>query len=249
MSNNQNQKRRALLAPPPPELVHRKRNEFTVGSEVTVEDLAAFSPMKVPAAPEDFLPLFLNGLYQAADKLCLHEARKVKGGFVPVGDPQIGSVEDICEFVKDPNCLPELSLEKKEWQFRINPVQEEGNGRKGFHLKTDIADYRYTLLEIDDAPKDLQAGIMARLPIPISAIIDTGNRSLHAIVKVAASDWEDHHRNSLELNRALWSLGFDQNVYHANQMSRLPGSVRLKTGLKHRLVYLNSAPSPKPILS
>jgi hypothetical protein len=247
MSNNQNQKR--PLSTPPPELVLKSRIEFTAGSEVTPEDLVSLSPIKVPAAPEDFLPAFLGGLYRPEDRLCLHEAIKVNGEFVPVGKPQMGTVKDICGFIRDPSCLPKLSLEEREWQFRINPVQEQGNGRQGFHLKTDIADYKYTLLEIDDAPKDLQARILSRLPIPISAIICTGHKSLHAFVRIAATDWDDHHRSSLELNRMLWCLGFDQNVYHANQLSRFPGSVRLKTGLKQRLLYLNPAPSPKAILS
>jgi hypothetical protein len=63
--------------------------------------------------------------------------------------------------------------------IRPNPVNQHGSGKHGAFCDCDVMSYRFCLLESDDLPLDLQLSLWARLPLPVSAIIDVGGRSVH----------------------------------------------------------------------
>jgi hypothetical protein len=93
----------------------------------------------------------------------------------------------------------------------------------------------------------MQASVLAKLPLPIKAIIDTGNKSLHADVEL---------NGGAEQGRAilneLYTLGFDTNP-SISCLERMPGSIRKigardESGTQQRLLYLNPEPKKEPIL-
>ena len=57
--------------------------------------------------------------------------------------------------------------------IRPNPVNQLGSGEDGAVCDCDVTSYRFCLLESDDLPLELQLSLWARLPLPISAIIDS----------------------------------------------------------------------------
>jgi RecA-family ATPase len=65
-----------------------------------------------------------------------------------------------------------------------------------------VADFRYALVESDDMPIEAQAAMIAELQLPCAAIVHSGGKSLHAIVKVDAKD-ASQYRERVE---TLYSL-------------------------------------------
>lgn len=76
---------------------------------------------------------------------------------------------------------------------------------------------------------------------PIVALIDSGNKSIHALLQVNArdhADWDNSVRNQL-FKRFLVPCGADSRCQNASRLSRLPGAVREDKGRRQSLLYLN----------
>ena len=121
--------------------------------------------------------------------------------------------------------------------FRPNPVSGTPTGDKGGWTDADITVHRFALVESDILPLDLQLSVLARLPLPIAAIIFSGGKSYHALVKVDAPDAVEYRKDVSRMLALLRPLGFDQSTGNPSRMARLPGAMR---GIEiQRLVYLN----------
>jgi len=106
-----------------------------------------------------------------------------------------------------------------------------------------VTAWRYMVLESDSATEPLWLNMLAQLPLPISAIYDSGGRSIHALIRVDAStktEWDAIKRTFVGL---LTKLGGDAGALSAVRLTRLPGCLRGKR--KQALIYLN----PRPLLS
>lgn len=121
--------------------------------------------------------------------------------------------------------------------FRPNPVSGTPTGVNGGWTDADITVHRFALVESDLLPLDLQLSVLARLPLPIAAIIFSGGKSYHAVVKVDAQDAVEYRKDVGRLLSILRPMGFDQSTSNPSRMSRLPGAIRGKHIQK--LLYLN----------
>jgi RecA-family ATPase len=77
---------------------------------------------------------------------------------------------------------------------------------------------------------------LARLPLPIAAIIFSGGKSYHALVRVDAPDATVYRDEVGKMLALLRKFGFDQQTGNPSRMSRLPGAMR--GGKLQRLIYL-----------
>lgn len=140
--------------------------------------------------------------------------------------------------------------------MRMNPVHD-ATGKNGTVTDADIAAYRFVLIESDALPLDVQLSLLARLPLPIAAIIASGGRSLHAWLKVDCSDEASYRMAAAGVLGLLAPLGFDQANKNPGRLSRLPGVMRKQWATdkpeppgrdpRQRLIYLNPEPTQKPI--
>jgi RecA-family ATPase len=117
--------------------------------------------------------------------------------------------------------------------IRINPTLPERYDGSD----SNVSAWRHVLVEFDDKPKDEQLAIIRQCNLPVAAIIDSGGRSLHAWVRVDASD-----KREWELRRDMvYDYLSDQHPCESNKnpsrFSRLPGVMR--DGNEQRLVALN----------
>lgn len=112
--------------------------------------------------------------------------------------------------------------------FCINPFKSAAN-RKG----ENVSRFMYTLLDNDRLPKGEQLAVYRKLDLPIAALIDTGGRSLHAIVKIDAPDAEEYKRRVGVLHERLKGLGFDATK-DAPRFARVPNCPREQS--RQRLV-------------
>lgn len=130
--------------------------------------------------------------------------------------------------------------------FRPNPVNPEAYerdhatvGKNGKPLANGYGDahltrFEYAVAECDEGTKDAQLAAITRLRLPWVAIIDSGNRSIHAIVKVGAGSLDEFHERFGVL-RAICAdngLEIDGACRNPSRLSRLPGVTREGGGMQ-----------------
>jgi hypothetical protein len=76
--------------------------------------------------------------------------------------------------------LGDYKPEAGAW-IRFNPM--DGRGIKN----ENVTDYRYALVESDNMDIGQQNALIRELELPVACLVHSGNKSLHAIVKIEAS--------------------------------------------------------------
>jgi hypothetical protein len=139
--------------------------------------------------------------------------------------------------------------------FLSNPVDGlyHDNPRQGGQSRRSqesITAWRYAVLECDHKPKEtwlpIWLRILVQLPLPIVSITYSGDKSLHALVRIDAASkaaWDQFVRGHL-LPRVV-SLGADPQALRAVQLTRLAGCYRGDS--LQELLYLNPRAVRGPI--
>ncbi len=117
--------------------------------------------------------------------------------------------------------------------IRFNPV--DGSGVKN----ENITRFTYALIESDDMPIPDQDALYRRLELPISCLVHSGSKSLHAIVKVDAPNYQEYRKRVEYLYDFLAKHDFKVDTANRNpsRLSRLPGVTR--NGVIQTLVGTN----------
>ena len=117
--------------------------------------------------------------------------------------------------------------------IRINPITPgDFSGRDD-----SVANYRHVLVEFDTRPKEEQFSIFKQSQLPISAIIDSGGKSIHAWVRVDAKDFEDWKARRQQVFDYLSDYEPDEMTKNPSRWSRLGGVFRGEN--EQRIVALN----------
>jgi hypothetical protein len=136
--------------------------------------------------------------------------------------------------------------------FLCNPVDGEAHlnprtGRMSRRSAESITEFRYGVIESDEAPADLWLSAVVQLRLPITAIYTSGGKSIHVLWRVGAKtkdEWDDAVR---PWRRNLVTLGADPAALTAVRLSRLPGCKRNSTDGFQKLLYLNPQPTIWPL--
>lgn len=118
--------------------------------------------------------------------------------------------------------------------IRFNPL--DGKGAKN----ENVTEFRYALVESDAIPVEQQNGIMHDLKLPIAALVYSGGKSLHAIVRVDAGTY-DEYRKRVEFLYSVCDkngLKVDRQNRNPSRLSRMPGVIR--NGRKQFLIETNT---------
>ena len=104
----------------------------------------------------------------------------------------------------------------------FNPV--DGTGRKD----ANVTAYRYALVECDNMELGKQQAIIKQLELPCAALVYSGGKSVHAIVKVDAPDYTEYRKRVDYLYAACQKNGLtiDQQNRNPSRLSRMPGILR-----------------------
>jgi len=132
--------------------------------------------------------------------------------------------------------------------FYANPVKSS----HGRHITNqDIAEFRHILLDGDFLTKDNQLKLLGSVIPSISAIVDTGNRGYHALVRIDAKDREEYTRRAGEMFSMLKALKFDPATKLPYCKCRMPNIHRVEKdkGVDgwQKLIYLNPNPTSDAI--
>lgn len=106
--------------------------------------------------------------------------------------------------------------------IRFNPV--DGKGVKN----ENVTAFRYALVESDTIPIPEQDALYRKFELPIAALVYSGGKSLHAIVKVDAKDSDEYYQRVNFLYDFLEKNGMEIDKQNKNpsRLSRMPGVTR-----------------------
>lgn len=106
--------------------------------------------------------------------------------------------------------------------IRFNPL--DGSGIKN----DNVTDYRYALVESDSLPLEKQQAIIQELELPVAAMVYSGGKSIHAIVKIGAGDYQEYKKRVEYLYKVCDKNGLKVDTQNKNpsRLSRMPGVTR-----------------------
>lgn len=163
--------------------------------------------------PDEYVA-YVTESFMAADR-----RRPAKGSWTRTAGQLITELDacggDLGKVVGD--CDPEVGA----W-ICFNPV--DGTGRKD----ANITAYRYALVECDNMELGKQQAIIKQLELPCAALVYSGGKSVHAIVKVDAPDYAEYRKRVDYLYAACQKNGLtiDQQNRNPSRLSRMPGILR-----------------------
>jgi len=102
---------------------------------------------------------------------------------------------------------------------RINPL--DGQGVKD----ANVTAFRHTLIEADDQDLGKQLALIRQMRLPCSAIVHSGGKSIHALVRVDAGNAEEYRARVDRLYAVCKASGLkaDGACRNPSRLSRLPG--------------------------
>ena len=118
--------------------------------------------------------------------------------------------------------------------LRINPMTDGGARNE------DVTALRHVLVEFDrneagkPIPKEVQFGNIVASGLPVAAVIDSGNKSIHAWVRVDAPDAAEYKRRVEIIWTWFSALNLDKQNKNAARLSRCPDGWRTIDDERHQ---------------
>lgn len=115
----------------------------------------------------------------------------------------------------------------------MNPLRSQESVRKN----SEITELRHVLVEFDELSKEEQWLLLQSSRLPLTAIIDSGGRSLHGWVRVDAENIKQFQHATAEVYAFFDGYPIDTQNGNATRLSRLPGALRGES--KQELLAIN----------
>ena len=134
--------------------------------------------------------------------------------------------------------------------FCINPLNgipapTKSGDKTTLRGDANVKTYRYCLIEFDCIDRESQIRFFSAIKLPIRALIDSGNRSIHGLIDVqklatvkTVEDWQREIKQKL-YEQYLIPLGIDPACSNPSRLSRLPGHFRTEKNAWQRLLWLS----------
>ena len=201
-------------------------------------DIWEASPVNIDWQPEEDPLYLLKYLYQPDDLLFIGERyspgimnKTIRTSLSWVEHFQIGGQTS-------PHIIPNpLSGQEAATQC----------GKSSFRADACVKSFRYAVVEFDNLSRKDQLAFWWAVNLPVAALIDSGNKSLHGWIRIDGVNDADAWTQKVEANlfrKLLIPLGVDGACRNEARLSRLPGHSR--DGKMQKLLYL--APSGRRIL-
>lgn len=197
-------------------------------SVVTADDVGEDElpdPSETPADPSSEIEAYLRAVFLPDEHVAYvtDEAANEDGKWRPVGSGYSDRTRD--ELVESLHRYPDPSMtfgtakaEAGAW-VRINPMDGEGAG------DSHVIAYRHALVESDELAPGKQLALIRAMRLPVSAIVTSGGKSVHALVRVDARDIREYRERVRALYEHCARSGFkvDEQNRNPSRLSRLPG--------------------------
>ena len=186
---------------------------------LTVEDKPDEKPYQMAAR-------FLETLFKPDESVSyVHSAKwkEDKAKWVPADAGRVRTVGDIVKDLRKHRKLEDAFGTFKDeaggW-IRINPTTGPSD--------KNVTRYAYSLAESDDLSIEDQKKLFINFKLPIATLVESGGKSVHALVKIDAKDEAEYKQRVSFLYDWLAKHKFvvDENNKNPARLSRLPGVMR-----------------------
>ena len=117
--------------------------------------------------------------------------------------------------------LGDYNPEYGAW-IRFNPLDGQGIGN------ANVTDFRFALVESDCMPIEQQNALIRELELPVAVLVYSGGKSVHAIVRIDAANY-DEYRKRVDFLYSICrknGLEIDKQNRNPSRLSRMPGVMR-----------------------
>ena len=223
-----------------------ERQPFRTGSVALVPTVQQpqrleFQPLPLPAAKVTHVQ-FLKACFTAGEfvAFCVPRPRYSQSGEIDGFVPTAGETVERDELIRRIEAVGSVQrffATTPSVYLRVNPLTNGGS------RDDDVTAYRHLLLEIDtdengaEVSPERQFGAFVSSGLPISAVIFSGGKSLHAWVRLDARDAEEYReRGKSAFERMRQFLLPDVKCLNPSRYSRFPGALRLVSSLNQNPV-------------
>lgn len=170
---------------------------------------------------------YLEALFEPEDKVgYVMQSYEKDGKFIPANkgayDRTAGQLIDLLKRYGDVGAvLGDYNPKAGAW-IRFNPL--DGRGIKN----ENVTEFRYALVESDNVDIEQQNAIIRELELPVAVLVYSGKKSLHAIVRIDADNYEEYRRRVDFLYTICQKNGLQPDTQNRNpsRLSRIPGVQR-----------------------
>lgn len=184
----------------------------------------------------DDLCAYLSELFERdeyvgyCDKLTLEKDR-----WVPKHGVKSRTAGELIDLLKSGGFAAASLNEESEGgaMIRFNPL--DGTGESD----ANVTKFRYCLVESDKDSIEKQYGLYKAMNLPIKVLVNSGNKSLHAIVRIDAESAQQYRDRVNRIYEFCKNSGLqvDEQDKNASRYSRMPGIVR--NGKRQYTVAMN----------
>ena len=197
--------------------------------------------MRVPAGKgTEELILYLQTLFQPGDHVgyVTNDAWQIEDGkWVPSRGVYYRTAEELIASLR--RYPDDLGATIGDWKpeagawIRFNALDGQGVRNEN------VTSFRFALVESDSMPVDEQIAMYRKLELPIAALVHSGHKSVHAIVRVDAGNFDEYRKRVTFLYDFLSSRGVKVDTQNRNpsRLSRMPGVTR--NGQVQKLLGVN----------
>ncbi len=206
-----------------PELLQRMIEK---GGDATLDDIRRKSPVKIPDAPLEQQKLFLVSMFREDAHLFLGERFQKEVLPVRYWLDRISRGQTVGPFL----CVNPLS--------GLEQMNKSGTVSK--RADACVSAYSHCLVEFDGLTIEQQVKFWFGVDLPVAAIVHSGNKSLHAILRVDVPDleiWKADIEGKL-FGERLGTLGVDTACKNPARLCRMAGFTRDDTQKLQSLLYL-----------
>ncbi len=177
--------------------------------------------------PQKELITYLETLFEASETVgfVTHSFEK-DGKHMPskgVYDKTAGQlIQELYRYGDDIGyAIGDYKREAGAW-IRFNPL--DGKGVKN----ENVTDYRYALVESDDMEIEKQNAVIRELELPVACLVHSGGKSLHAVVRGDAANYQEYRNRVDYLYKVCEKNGLmiDTQNRNPSRLSRMPGVMR-----------------------
>lgn len=173
-------------------------------------------PEPMDVSPEEQALLYLQAMFEPDEMINVYP----RGPWTP---KQIYAGDLVCDLEEKTVSAALGGYDREKGVYiEINPADDGPRSKEG------VTAFRHILIESDTANIEDQYTILLSSNLPITALVHSGNKSLHALVKVDAESPEEYAQCFDDIYSYLEQRGLkaDPACKDPSRLSRLPGVIR-----------------------
>lgn len=224
----------------------KRRDEWGNGEpEKPRAKLAGSQPVPLPDPIEEGFRGLLMAAFEEGEYVCIAGTRENESG---ERKPESGvslTREDWLRRIEKKGGINKVFKTKHGLFVRVNPMDGNGVGN------LNVTSFRHALVEWDrdssgaDIPKPDQLGMILASHLPVTAILDSGNKSVHAWVRVDAADQKEYDERVDEVYALFADNKLDVQNRNASRLSRCPDAPRMVDGTIRQQTLLKTSAGAK----